>query len=290
MTDNSKSKKDSKKRSHASTVGVAAAEEDENCATSATVVGDTESASKERVLKKSRVEDNDHHRESISSGSCCVSSSKSEEEEEEEEANVGVQKFKERIEQESLRLIREIFPKKIEMMQSLYMKFQEEQFKYTESTSENFEGIPTNEHIERLYMLLKAEILEMVDMLNHLRLWLRLKVPKAQTGNNFRTEVLAEVLQMLGSGRTSGLGVLEVVAKYFLRRAKYISDAEKFPRAIDQARQVADLDEKQYICLIQGTLGLRNTFMLLHDKFTKNFDRIMEDDGVTAMSVGNMVL
>jgi len=84
--------------------------------------------------------------------------------------------------------------------------------------------------------------------------------------------------------------VLEVVAKYFLRRAKYISDAKKFPRAIDQARQVADLDEKQYICLIQGTMGLRNTFMLLLDKFTKNFDRIMDDSDAAGLGAGSMCL
>jgi len=211
---------------------------------------------------------------------------------EEKEADVeeGVRDFKRRIEERSLQIINEVFPMKIDMMQTLYLKFQLEQFKYTQSTARDFKGIPSNEHIEKLYALLKGEILEMVDLLNHLRLWLRLKVPKAQTGNNFRTEVLAEVLQMLGSGRTSGLSVLEVVAKYFLRRAKYISDAKKFPRAIDQARQVADLDEKQYICLIQGTMGLRNTFMLLLDKFTKNFDRIMDDSDAAGLGAGSMCL
>ena len=116
----------------------------------------------------------------------------------------------------------------------------------------------------------------MVDCFNHLRLWLRLKVPRQTSGNNFRVQVLAEISQMLSSGRSSGLNVLEVVAKYFLRRAKYVSDAEKFPRSEDQARRVADLDEKQYICLIQGAMGLRNTFMLLLDKINKNFDRINE--------------
>ena len=198
--------------------------------------------------------------------------------EEEEEAEKGVRMFKKRIETKSLHIINETFPLKIDMMQKLYLRFHKEQFKYADSTREKFTNIPSNEHIETLYLLMKKEILEMVDLLNHLRLWLRLKVPKVQTGNNFRTEILAEVLQMLGSGRTSGLSVLEVVAKYFLRRAKYISDAKKFPRAIDQARQVADLDEKQYICMIQAILGLRNTFMLLLDKFKKNFDRILETE------------
>lgn len=185
--------------------------------------------------------------------------------------------FKESVEKRALEIIEVEFPEKIEKMQELYKTFREEQFKYRHSTSKDFpEKIPSNEHVETLYVRLKSEILDMVDCFNHLRLWLRLKVPRHQTGNNFRTEVLAEVLQMLGSGRQSGLTVLEVVAKYFLRRAKYVSDSAKFPRAIDQARQVSDLDEKQYICLIQATMGLRNTFLALLDKFKKNFDRIKE--------------
>ena len=97
----------------------------------------------------------------------------------------------------------------------------------------------------------------------------------------------------------------------------------KFPRAVDRGRMIADLDEKQcvnlsemhllfcvkmeyvsvksmlqfdlrllgvwgdygrYICLIQGAMGLRNTFLLLLDKFTKNFSRIKEIGTVSSMS------
>ena len=170
----------------------------------------------------------------------------------------------------------QVFPQKIKSMQELYLTYRRKQLEKHTSTEKSFDSIPSNEHVEVMYKTLKKEILDMVDCFNHLRLWLRLKVPRQTSGNNFRVQVLAEISQMLSSGRSSGLNVLEVVAKYFLRRAKYVSDAEKFPRSEDQARRVADLDEKQYICLIQGAMGLRNTFMLLLDKINKNFDRINE--------------
>jgi len=207
----------------------------------------------------------------------------------EKEVHDEVDKFKARINTEALRIIHKVFPDKIHMMHELYKRFRAEQFKYTQSTTVTFLEMPSNEHVELLYVRLKNEILEMVDSLNLLRLWLRLKVPKHQTGNNFRTEVLAEVLSMLGSGRLSGLSVLEVVAKYFLRRAKYVSDAKKYPRSEDMARMVTDLDEKQYICLIQGAMGLRNTFMLLADKFKKNFSHILDSGASNARNAKAMV-
>ena len=211
-------------------------------------------------------------------------------EEDEEKETEGLSTFKARIDKRAREIVSDFFPQKIKAMQDLYLKFRQKQLEKHTSTQKRFDKIPSNEHVEVMYKTLKKEILEMVEFFSHLRLWLRLKVPRHSSGNNFRVKVIAEISQMLSSGRSSGLNVLEVVAKYFLRRAKYVSDAEKFPRSEDQARKVADLDEKQYICLIQGAMGLRNTFMLLLDKITKNFDSINEVDDKSGKRVSDIMV
>jgi hypothetical protein len=79
--------------------------------------------------------------------------------------------------------------------------------------------------------------------------------------------------------------VLEIVAKYYLRRAAFIQEFNKTPNThvADHARSIADMDEKQFICLVQGAMGLRNTYTLVYDKMEKNFDFITrldkEEDG-----------
>ena len=65
-----------------------------------------------------------------------------------------------------------------------------------------------------------------------------------------------ELLMMLESGRSSGLSVLEFVAKYSLRRAAMIQNFSKTPNThiADRVREITDMDEKQYICLVQVSL------------------------------------
>ena len=84
---------------------------------------------------------------------------------------------------------------------------------------------------------------------------------------------------MLSAGRQSALSVLEVLAKFWLRRAKLKSDAMKRAKVRDQHMMVHDADEKQYMTLSQGIIGLRNTYAQLYDKLQKNFDKLqMEKD------------
>mmetsp|Transcript_17199 Transcript_17199/g.21186 ORF Transcript_17199/g.21186 Transcript_17199/m.21186 type:complete len:92 (-) Transcript_17199:958-1233(-) len=81
---------------------------------------------------------------------------------------------------------------------------------------------------------------------------------------------------MLSRGRVSGLSVLQVVSKYYSRRAKLLSDMRKRPNIEEYASAAKDLDERQFIHLAQSVCDLRNNYALLYDKITKNKEKLVK--------------
>eukprot|EP00941_MAST-03F_sp_MAST-3F-sp1_P000767 g767.t1 len=206
-----------------------------------------------------------------------------------------LRKLKAETEKEALRVYKEVMPDDVARLNALFEKFKDKQLKNSVANkpapADGRIEVPCNAYIEELYLELRREIMHMVIHFVKIRFWLQLKLPKYRTGNNMAAAVASELLSMLESGRVSGLSVLEIVAKYFLRRATLVQNFLKTPNThvADKVREIADLDEKQFICLVQGAMGLRNTYALVFDKMEKNFDFIKRldraDDESTLMTL-----
>ena len=141
------------------------------------------------------------------------------------------------------------------------------------------EEVPTNAAVEQVNEVMKKEILTMVRDLSLLRLWLRLNQPRIEDGNNFGVAVQEEVLSMLNSGRISGLAVLGLVSKYHFARGKRLTQMRKHANIEDYYNAARDMDEKQFINLCQSVYDLRNNYALLHDKITKNKEKLLKPKG-----------
>eukprot|EP01098_Paradermamoeba_levis_P005153 TRINITY_DN2191_c0_g1_i1.p1 TRINITY_DN2191_c0_g1~~TRINITY_DN2191_c0_g1_i1.p1 ORF type:complete len:237 (-),score=82.32 TRINITY_DN2191_c0_g1_i1:272-982(-) len=134
--------------------------------------------------------------------------------------------------------------------------------------------IPSNKLIIDMLHLLKKEILELTEMINSVKLWIQLNIPRIEDGNNFGVGIQEETVSELGRVEESSFTLLESINKYFIHRAKLVSKLLKHPEIEDYKQSVIELDEKQYIYLRLTCLDLRNSFAILYDMITKNLDKI----------------
>uniref|UniRef100_A0A7S3PIM3 Proteasome activator PA28 C-terminal domain-containing protein n=1 Tax=Aplanochytrium stocchinoi TaxID=215587 RepID=A0A7S3PIM3_9STRA len=191
--------------------------------------------------------------------------------------------FKSDIERDATTIVFESLPKKVLLLDKLFHQTEAGRLK-AEYKVEPFPTpavlptgvIPVNSRIREIIDQIKAEICDMISDLSTLRAWIRLNTPKIEDGNNFGVEVQEEILTMLSRGRVSGLSVLQVVSKYYSRRAKLLSDMRKRPNIEEYASAAKDLDERQFIHLAQSVCDLRNNYALLYDKITKNKEKLVK--------------
>jgi len=134
--------------------------------------------------------------------------------------------------------------------------------------------IPANKLIFGLLGLLKKELLELIEMINTVKLWIQLNIPRIEDGNNFGVSIQEETVNELTRAEDSGFAVLESMTKYYVTRAKLISKVLKYPSVQDYRQSVVELDEKEFINLRMCCMDLRNNYAILHDMILKNLEKI----------------
>jgi len=121
----------------------------------------------------------------------------------------------------------------------------------------------------------KLEIIEFIDSITTLKIWVHMHVPKIEDGNNFGVAVQEEVLQELGRCEDFTVQSLAITTKYFLSRAKIVAKCLKYPGIQDFEESVHQLDEKTYIELLTIMRDLRNNYAIVYDFVQKNKDKIL---------------
>jgi len=134
--------------------------------------------------------------------------------------------------------------------------------------------VPSNETIVKFLADIKKEVLELVEMINIVKIWIQLLVPKIEDGNNFGVGIQEEIISELGRAEESGYSNLEAIANYYLRRAKLVSKVLKYPGVEDYKQAIVELDLKEFINLRLCILDLRNLYLTLYDMIWKNQQKI----------------
>ena len=199
----------------------------------------------------------------------------------------GIDALKESIREAAEKVMNESIPSKIGVLSELYAKCvtlrdAKAYIAISPSTvtqSKDDGPVALNTAIGEINEQMKREILIMVRDLSLLRVWLRLNQPKIEDGNNFGVAVQEEILAMLNSGRVSGLAVLGLVSKYHFSRGKRLTQMRKHPNIQDYYNAARDMDEKQFINLCQSVYDLRTNYALLHDKISKNKEKLLRPKG-----------
>jgi len=134
--------------------------------------------------------------------------------------------------------------------------------------------VPSNQAVFEVVEALKKEILELIEMINTVKVWIQLNIPRIEDGNNFGVSIQEDTVNELGRAEDSGFSVLESMTKYYVTRAKLVTKVLKHPNIQDYRQSVLELDEKELINLRLCCLDLRNNYAILHDMITKNMEKI----------------
>jgi len=139
--------------------------------------------------------------------------------------------------------------------------------------------VPSNKVILDLIAIIKGHVLELIETINCVKIWIQLNIPKIEDGNNFGVSIQEETVGELGRAEDCGYVLLENLSKYFMARAKLVSKVLKYPSIQDYRKGVEELDEKEYVNLKLSCLDLRNNYAILYDMITKNMDKIRTPRG-----------
>lgn len=139
--------------------------------------------------------------------------------------------------------------------------------------------ISSNEHVESLLQVVKPEIQTLKEKLNTVSMWVQLQIPKIEDGNNFGVAVQEKVFELLTNTRTKIEGFQTQIAKYFNERGDAVAKAAKQSHVGDYRQLVHELDQVQYMELRLVVLEIRNTYAVLFDIITKNYDKIKKPRG-----------
>jgi len=134
--------------------------------------------------------------------------------------------------------------------------------------------VSSNIVIMETMKIVKKEVIEFIDLLNIVKIWIQLNIPRIEDGNNFGVGVQEETLSELSRGEESCFTALDMMAKYYVTRAGLVSKCLKYPGIEDFRHSVMELDEKMYFDLRIACRDLRNNCAILYDMIRKNWEKI----------------
>ncbi|KAG7335502.1 hypothetical protein KOW79_000195 [Hemibagrus wyckioides] len=139
--------------------------------------------------------------------------------------------------------------------------------------------IASNEKVDNLIKAIKPHIQTLKENLNTVSMWVQLQIPRIEDGNNFGVAVQEKVFELLTNTRTKIEGFQTQITKYYSERGDAVAKASKTPHVGDYRQLVHELDLHQYCELRIVVLEIRNTYAILFDVISKNYDKIKKPRG-----------
>jgi len=114
----------------------------------------------------------------------------------------------------------------------------------------------------------------MAAMLDQVKLWVTLTMPKIEDGDNFGVQIQEEVLGELHRAQESAFNLRDAARQDYLSRAKICTKILKYPNVEDYHLALREHDEKQLYLARQHMFDLRNMYAVLTDLMHKNITKI----------------
>lgn len=135
--------------------------------------------------------------------------------------------------------------------------------------------IVANEHMSKnVHNTVKQESQQLAAMIDDVKLWVTLTMPKIEDGDNFGVQIQEEVLTELHRAQESAYNLRDTARQDYLARAKICSKIIKYPHVEDYCLALKEHDEKQLYLARQHLLDLRNMYAVLADLVQKNISKI----------------
>ena len=118
----------------------------------------------------------------------------------------------------ALQIIYEVIPTKIDSLQAILTEFRALPCDAPIFTPT---GAETNASIARLMLPIKAEIHDLLSLVDPLRMWVSLNIPRIQDQKGMAVSVKEDLVDMLHNGKVSALGLLESMTKFHVRLGEH---------------------------------------------------------------------
>lgn len=134
--------------------------------------------------------------------------------------------------------------------------------------------VTPNSAVTDLMDAVKPYLLRLANAMNNISLWIKLRVPELETGDNFGVEVQAEILTALSDSEISYLAVLTDFSVYHAERAEIVKDLMAYPGLNDIRRSLLQLDDRTYLKFQLAVADLRNETITIFDQMCKNLPKL----------------
>ncbi|OCH96443.1 proteasome activator pa28, REG alpha/beta subunit [Obba rivulosa] len=136
-----------------------------------------------------------------------------------------------------------------------------------------------NKHIIKVHEIMKRECEQLAELIDKVKLWVNLSMPKIEDGDNFGVQIQEEVLNELHRSQESAYNLRDAARQNYANRAKLCSKIIKYPHVEDYVLTLKEHDEKQLYVARQNLHDLRNVYAILTDILHKNITKIRSPKG-----------
>jgi len=136
-------------------------------------------------------------------------------------------------------------------------------------------------HVLQLWEALDVQIYQIVELLDMVQLYLILKTPVAEEGNNTGVEIQQQCSRTIVDARRFVIGCESYLKLYHTQRAKLASKCLKYPQLEDYYRALAERDREECRDCRYLLSRLRAQCLSVLDILHKNFEKVDDPKGVT---------
>jgi len=111
-------------------------------------------------------------------------------------------------------------------------------------------------------------------MLNTVKIWIQLNVPRIEDGNNFGVSIQEQTIAELERAESDAYSVMESITKFYLSHAKISTKMLKYPQVNAYQRSLYELEEEQFQNVRLCSLDVRNNYNVLYDLIHKNLEKL----------------
>ncbi|KAK8823060.1 hypothetical protein WA538_002213, partial [Blastocystis sp. DL] len=136
------------------------------------------------------------------------------------------------------------------------------------------DAFPINPLLVDITDYLKQEVRDAVPIFNALRLWILLRIPRMEDGNNFGVTIQKEFIKRLSDAQDQMEAIMDLLTQYYKKRGDAVTLMISEPSIVDYRQAVVEIDESQFYCLLLSLQTLRSYYLSIYDAFMKNLDRL----------------
>lgn len=136
-------------------------------------------------------------------------------------------------------------------------------------------------HVLQLWEFLESQIRSVIELFDSVQMFLILKTPVAEEGNNTGVEIQQQCARTLVDARRFVLGCENYLKLYHTQRAKLASKCIKYPQLEDYQRALVERDHEECRDCRYLLVRLRMQCVAVADVLHKNFEKVNDPKGLS---------